>query len=87
MCRRTYNGKNWPEVDTLLVKFPDFAFPDEDFIRTYKVLVPDISDLVQLGIGIWEVQETFRWLQTVQSYDVWLQIIKAKLGGCGHLPY
>ena len=68
-------------VDTLLVKFPDFAFPDEDFIRTYKVLVPDISDLVQLGIGIWEVQETFRWLQTVQSYDVGSKLSKQSLAG------
>ncbi len=34
-------------VDTLLLSFPDFAFPDEDFIRTYNRLVPDFSELVQ----------------------------------------
>ena len=68
-------------VDTLLLSFPDFAFPDEDFIRTYNRLVPDFSELVQYGIGVSDVQETFRWLKTVESYDVGSKLSKQSLAG------
>ena len=68
-------------VDTLLLRFPGFAFPDEDFIRNYNRLVPDFSELVQYGIGFSDVQETFRWLKTVESYDVGSKLSKQSLAG------
>ena len=68
-------------VDTLLLSFPGFALPDEDFIRTYNRYVPDFSELVQYGIGVSDVQETFRWLKTVESYDVASKLSKQSLAG------
>ena len=68
-------------VDTLLLSFPGFALPDEDFIRTYNRYVPDFSELVQYGIGVSDVQETFRWLNTVESYDVASKLSKQSLAG------
>ena len=68
-------------VDTVLLTFPGFAFPDDQFIRNYTRLVPDIKDLVAYGIGVSEVQETFRWLKTVESCDLDSSISKQSLAG------
>ncbi len=69
------------KVDTLLLRFPGFAFPEEDFVRNYTRLIPDISDLVVYGIGVSDVQETFRWLKTVESYEVGSTFTKQSLAG------
>jgi len=69
------------KVDTLLLRFPGFAFPEEDFVRNYTRLVPDISDLVVYGVGVSDVQEAFRWLKTLESYEVGSNLTKQSLAG------
>jgi len=58
------------KVRTVLLKWPEFVNPDEDFIQKYDSVVPDISELVNYNIGLQEVQETMAWINTVETVDV-----------------
>lgn len=53
------------KVRTVLVPFPGFLIPDEDYIGTYAKRVPDIIDLAPFGISLEVVNETLRWLGTL----------------------
>ncbi|CAK9055728.1 40S ribosomal protein S6 [Durusdinium trenchii] len=57
-------------VHTVLLTFPGFVMPDESFIETYTTLVPDITELANYNIGLDEVKETLRWINTVSTVDV-----------------
>ncbi|CAK9050882.1 40S ribosomal protein S6, partial [Durusdinium trenchii] len=49
-------------VHTLLLTWPQFIKPDENFIENYPRIVPDINELTKYGISMEDVAETFRWL-------------------------
>ncbi len=46
------------KVSTIRVAFPDFHFPHEEFIQRYHDHVPDVSLLLQNGIGLGMIQDT-----------------------------
>lgn len=54
------------EVHTLILKWPQYNTPDEKFISQYSTIVPDIHELSKFGIGLGEVEDTLRWLGTVE---------------------
>ena len=56
VCRRAYHGKTG-KGGYGAVDISGLCFPDDQFIRNYTRLVPDIKDLVAYGIGVSEVQE------------------------------
>ena len=58
------------KVDTVLLTFPGFELPDEQFMKLYHKLVPDIGDFASYGFGIAEVQETLKWLSSVKQIPV-----------------
>jgi hypothetical protein len=58
------------KVDTVLLTFPGFELPDEQFMKLYHKLVPDIGDFASYGFGIAEVRETLHWLSSVKQIPV-----------------
>jgi hypothetical protein len=54
-------------VHALLLTWPDFARPDDAFIEQYCKAVPDITDLARFSISRLDVEETLRWLNTLES--------------------
>eukprot|EP00913_Durusdinium_trenchii_P034226 g32031.t1 len=55
------------KVDTVLLSFPGFELPDEQFIQRYQKLIPDIGDFASYGFGMLEVKDTLHWLSTVKT--------------------
>ncbi|CAK9066781.1 unnamed protein product [Durusdinium trenchii] len=58
------------KVDTVLLSFPGFELPDEQFIQRYQKLIPDIGDFASYGFGMLEVKDTLHWLSTVKTLPV-----------------
>lgn len=55
------------KVDTLILTWPQYNTPDEKFVSQYSKIVPDIHELSKFGIGLGEVEDTLRWLGTVDT--------------------
>lgn len=55
------------KVDTLILTWPQYNTPDEKFVSQYSKIVPDIHELSKFGIGLSEVEDTLRWLGTVDT--------------------
>eukprot|EP00439_Symbiodinium_sp_Y106_P032155 s4992_g3.t2 len=58
------------KVNTVLLMWPSFLKPDKVFIENYTSIVPDITELANYNIGIAEVEETLRWINTVEALEV-----------------
>ncbi|CAE6938440.1 unnamed protein product, partial [Symbiodinium sp. KB8] len=54
-------------VRSLLLEWPDWRPPSETFIESVDSVVPDIHELVRFGIGLADVQDTFRQLSSVKK--------------------
>lgn len=54
-------------VETVVVAFPEYANPDKTFIESYSSIVPDITELANYNLGLVEVEETLRWISTLQT--------------------
>lgn len=52
------------KVPVVMVKFPDFSFPDDNLINNYSREVPGCAGLAPHGISEAMVQETMRWVST-----------------------
>jgi hypothetical protein len=63
-CVGEMNAARLVDIRTLVVLFPDFVFPDEDYVKNYSVLVPDVTELANHGVSIDQVQDTLLWLQS-----------------------
>ncbi|CAK8985489.1 40S ribosomal protein S6 [Durusdinium trenchii] len=61
-------------VNTMLLTWPRFLLPDDSFIAKYPMMVPDITELTKYGIGLGDVQDSFRWLATVPQQSLPEQI-------------
>ena len=57
-------------VETVLLTFPTFELPDDPFVQNYAKIVPEIKELAVYGLGLSDVQATFRWLSTVKSRTI-----------------
>ena len=55
------------QVNTMLLAWPGFLAPDDEFIDGYPNLVPDIGELTRYGIGLADVEETLVWLGSVDT--------------------
>jgi len=63
-------------VPSLLITLPGFSMPDESFRRHYANAVGDIRDLSSLGIGLPEVNDTLKWLWTLETLE--LNVVSAE---------
>lgn len=54
-------------VRTVLLTWPNFLHPTEQFILDYATLVPDIQDLAKFQIGMADVVDTLRWINGVDA--------------------
>ena len=54
-------------METLLLSWPEFTTPDEDFIDNYPKVVPDIRELTKYGISLSDIKETFCWSLDLMS--------------------
>jgi len=54
-------------VDTILLIFPEFQWPADDFVENYPQHVEGVLSLVKFGIHVDMVQEALRWLRTRPS--------------------
>ncbi|CAK9043774.1 unnamed protein product [Durusdinium trenchii] len=55
------------EVHSVVIAWPQFVKPTEAFIQEYASFVPDIVHLGKHNICIEDVQETFRWMCSLQT--------------------
>ncbi|CAJ1458060.1 unnamed protein product [Effrenium voratum] len=58
------------KVHTVLLAWPEFMKPDKMFIENYESIVPDITELANYNIGMQEVADTMRWINTIECVDV-----------------
>jgi len=58
------------KVHTVLLMWPSFTKPDQSFIENYTTIVPDITELANYNIGLREVEDMLRWINTVEAIDV-----------------
>ena len=54
-------------VDSILLIFPDFRWPTDEFVENYAQHVEGILSLAQYGINVGLAQEALRWLRTQPS--------------------
>ena len=54
-------------VDSILLIFPDFRWPSDEFVENYAHHVEGILSLAQYGINVGFAQEALRWLRTLPS--------------------
>ncbi|CAJ1351250.1 unnamed protein product [Effrenium voratum] len=58
------------EVSSILIAWPNYVKPDQEYISECGVLVQDINELAKFGIGLSDVQDTLRWLNGLQSLSM-----------------
>jgi len=54
-------------VNTVVLALPGYVNPDKTFIESYTSIVPDITELANYNLGLAEVEETLRWITTLQQ--------------------
>mmetsp|Transcript_63773 Transcript_63773/g.137212 ORF Transcript_63773/g.137212 Transcript_63773/m.137212 type:complete len:1495 (+) Transcript_63773:66-4550(+) len=74
LCSKEFLSRPWcvgelttarvNNVPVALILFPDFDFPNENFIHDYAVYVPSVSDLTPHGIALEEAQTTLSWIES-----------------------
>ncbi|CAK0909838.1 unnamed protein product [Prorocentrum cordatum] len=57
-------------IDVVLIVFPCFEWPTEDFISNYQEFVPGVNGLTGFGISVDMVQKTLRLFHTNNSIEL-----------------